>query len=185
MLKAIFLDRDGTINEEVNYLYEIEKFAFIPGVPEALAQLKKAGYLLLVVTNQAGIARGYYTESDVQLLHSYINQCLFKQSVQIDRFYYCPHHPQGKGKYKKECLCRKPNVGMLERACTDFFIDRKKSFLIGDNQGDILAAKNFGIPSILVRTGHGKSVEKQLEKDYLYCAENLAEAVEWILAKEK
>ena len=107
MEKVIFLDRDGTLNEEVNYLHRKEDLVLLPGVPEALKAFKDQGYRLVVVTNQAGVARGYYTEDDVKELHRYMNELLAGQGVKIDAFYYCPHHPEhGIGKYKVRCHCR-------------------------------------------------------------------------------
>ena len=111
MDKVVFLDRDGTINEEVHYLYRPEDFKFLPGVPEALKMLTDSGYKLVVVTNQAGVARGYYSEADVVKLHGYVNQLLKPYGTGIHGFYYCPHHPEhGKGRYKTACGCRKPGI---------------------------------------------------------------------------
>ena len=107
--KTVFLDRDGTINVEKNYLYRPEEFEFIPKAPEAIAMLNQAGYQVIVISNQAGVARGYYTENDVETLHNYVNEQLKKWNAHIDAFYYCPHHPDaGIGKYKVKCHCRKP-----------------------------------------------------------------------------
>ena len=130
--KVVFLDRDGTLNEEVNYLHKPEDMKLLPGVPQALKKLKDAGYKLIVVTNQAGVARGYYTEEDVKILHQYMNQLLEKEGAEIDAFYYCPHHPvHGIGAYKKVCNCRKPGTGMFEMAEKDFPVDRAASYMIG------------------------------------------------------
>lgn len=160
--KTVFLDRDGTINVEKNYLYRPEDFQFIENAPEAIALLKKHGYQVIVVTNQAGVARGYYTEEDVKRLHEYINEQLRKWNTQIDAFYYCPHHPTaGIGKYKRNCNCRKPKTGMFEQACRDFEVDLENSWMIGDNKGDIEAGRNFGLRTILVRTGYGEELEKE------------------------
>lgn len=160
--KTVFLDRDGTINVEKNYLYKPEDFQFIENAPEAIVLLKKHGYRVIVVTNQAGVARGYYTEADVKRLHAYINEQLQKWNTQIDAFYYCPHHPTaGIGKYKRDCNCRKPKTGMFEQACRDFEVDRENSWMIGDNKGDIEAGRNFGLRTILVRTGYGEELEKE------------------------
>ena len=154
--KVVFLDRDGTLNEEVNYLHKPEDMKLLPGVPQALKKLKDAGYKLIVVTNQAGVARGYYTEEDVKILHQYMNQLLEKEGAEIDAFYYCPHHPvHGIGAYKKVCNCRKPGTGMFEMAEKDFPVDRAASYMIGDKLLDTEAGQKFGVTSILVGTGYG------------------------------
>lgn len=178
--KTVFLDRDGTINVEKNYLYRPEDFLFIEKAPEAIARLNRLGFQVIVVSNQAGVARGYYTEEDVRRLHSYIQGELKKQGAHIDAFYYCPHHPEaGIGKYRISCRCRKPDVGMFEQACRDFAINVEKSWMIGDNKGDILAGRSFGLQTIMVRTGYGRELEQSgfLESDYisddLYCAADL------------
>jgi len=151
MRKAVFLDRDGTLNVEVNYLYKPEDLRFIPGIIEAIRFWNEAGYLVVVVTNQAGVARGYYSEDDVIRLHEYINQQLETAGAHIDAFYYCPHHPEyGIGKYKVDCNCRKPKTGMLEKAISDFDIDVQESYLFGDKPSDIEAGEKLGIKSFLV-----------------------------------
>lgn len=151
MNKAAFFDRDGTINVEVNYLYKIEDFKFIKGIPELIKKYNDEGYKVIVVTNQAGIARGYYTKEDMDKLHNYINEQLNKIGAHIDAFYFCPHHPEhGIGKYKVDCNCRKPKTGMLEQAIKDFDIDVTQSVLYGDKPWDIEAGEKCGIKSILV-----------------------------------
>ena len=127
----------------------------LPGVPQALKQLKDAGYKLIVVTNQAGVARGYYTEEDVKILHQYMNQLLEKEGAEIDAFYYCPHHPHKgyKGEVpelKIECDCRKPKPGMLLKAADDYNIDLSQSYMIGDGENDIKAGLAAGCKTILV-----------------------------------
>ena len=137
MERVIFLDRDGTLNEEVNYLHRKEDLVLLPGVAEALGELKRAGYRLVVVTNQAGVARGYYGEDEVVSLHAYMNELLAPQGAQIDHFFYCPHHPEhGIGIYKKACHCRKPETGMFEMAEQYYEIDKEHSWMIGDKTID-------------------------------------------------
>lgn len=132
MKKAILLDRDGTINVEKDYLHKIEDFEFEKNVIEALKIFSDLGYTMAVVTNQSGIARGYYTEDDLQKLNEYIKRELEKHGIVIEKFYYCPHHPEkGIGKYKTVCMCRKPNTGMLEAAIEEFDIDRTVSLWWG------------------------------------------------------
>lgn len=150
MRKVLFFDRDGVINVEVNYLYRIEDFKFVPGAPEALAAAVQAGYDLIVVTNQSGIARGYYTVADMERLHSYINEELTKVKAPILKFYYCPHHTKGSvAAYTKDCDCRKPKPGMLLQAMKDFDIDKQNSLLVGDKPSDIEAAEAAGIQGYL------------------------------------
>ena len=183
--KTVFLDRDGTINVEKNYLYRSEDFEFIPKVPEAIAILNKVGYQVIVVSNQAGIARGYYTEADVEKLHQYVNEQLSKYDAHIDGFYYCPHHPEaGIGKYKIQCHCRKPETGMFEKACDDFGVDIANSWMIGDNVGDIKAGNNFHLRTILVRTGYGSKLEKEGFNLYQYIADDLYDAVSNFVCKD-
>ena len=147
MNKAIFFDRDGTINVEVNYLHRIEDFKFIDGMPEFIKKWNDWGYKVIVVTNQAGIARGYYNEEDMHKLHVYLNKELQKIGAHIDAFYFCPHHPEFTG----ECNCRKPKIGMIQQAIKDFDIDVSKSLLFGDKESDIEAGEKANIHSILVR----------------------------------
>lgn len=156
MKKAIILDRDGTINVEKDYLHKVEDFEFEVGVVEGLKILAELGYIFVVVTNQSGIARGYYTEQDLEILNNHIGEILEKDGIKIEKFYFCPHHPEkGVGKYKRECECRKPNPGMLEQAIREFDIDRENSFMVGDNISDIEAGINAKVTPVLIETGHG------------------------------
>ncbi|TRO82731.1 D-glycero-beta-D-manno-heptose 1,7-bisphosphate 7-phosphatase [Trichloromonas acetexigens] len=169
--KAVFLDRDGTINEEKNYLHRIEDFAFIPGVPEAIRRLKEAGYKIVVVTNQSGVARGYFSREDVDRLHQHIQRELTKIGTAIDAFYLCPHHPEkGKGEFKVDCDCRKGRPGMLLQAAAEHGIDLAASWMIGDKRADLEAGRAAGCRSLLVRTGYG-------EEELATGAGALAEAV--------
>lgn len=151
MEKAIFLDRDGTINTDKGHLYKIEDFQFIPGTANAIKIWNEMNYFVLVVTNQSGVARGLYTENDVCILHNYINDELKKLNAHIDNFYYCPHHPtEGKGIYLQDCDCRKPKSGMLERAIREFNIDTTQSYLFGDKATDLETGRRLNIKSFLV-----------------------------------
>ncbi len=156
MGKAVFIDRDGTINEEVNYLYKPNDFVFIPGAVEAIKAFHELGYYVIVITNQAGVAKGYYTEADVNILHKYIDKLLAIEDTYIDAYYYCPHHPDGTVEgYKGECGCRKPKIGMIEKALRDFEIDLRKSIIVGDKEIDVQTGRNVGIEEcILVKSGH-------------------------------
>ena len=181
MEKVVFLDRDGTINEEVNYLHRPEDLKILPGVPQAIKLLRDAGFRIVVVTNQAGVARGYYQPQDVEHLHEYLNRQLEKEGTWIDHFYYCPHHPvHGIGEYKKECHCRKPEPGLLEMAEAEYQIDKAHSYMIGDKLLDVEAGKRYGVSGILVGTGYGKQEDVT---DGVYQA-TLMDAARYIVERE-
>jgi len=141
MHKALFLDRDGVINVEKDYLYKIEDFEFIDGVFELCKHYRNMGYLIFVVTNQSGIARGYYSKEDVSTLSSWMSREFLKNNIKIEKVYYCPHHPDISG----ECSCRKPNPGMLFEAAKEFNISLSDSIIIGDKERDIEAGLNAGL----------------------------------------
>ena len=182
--RAVFLDRDGTINIEKDYLHRAEEFAFIPGAPEAIKRLKDAGFLVIVVTNQAGVARGYYDEQAVAALHEHIQQLLAEYGTRIDAFYHCPHHPtEGVGDYRVDCDCRKGSPGMLLQAAREHDIDLDRSFIVGDKSADVEAGIKAGCQPILVRTGYGSTEEPRVAKQFpgtTVCTD-LAAAVEFIL----
>ena len=184
MKKAIFLDRDGTINVEKDYIYKSEDLVFEEGSIEALKTFKNLGYILIVVSNQSGIARGYFTEADLNIFNNNMNEILKKNGVEITEFYCCPHHLDGIGKYKKVCECRKPNNKMIEDAIKKYNIDREKSYMIGDKISDIGAGLKSNLKTVLVKTGYGlKDMEKIDKNDTLIC-ENLKDFSE-ILKREK
>jgi D,D-heptose 1,7-bisphosphate phosphatase len=153
--KAVFLDRDGIINKDLGYVYKPADFSFVPGFPELAHRLKKLDYLLIVVTNQSGVARGYFSELDVSVFHQKIQgELLARVGVAIDRFYICPHHPDGIVKeYSFECLCRKPKTGLIDMALKQDTIDMNRSFLIGDKASDIELAINSDIKGIQLSNG--------------------------------
>ena len=151
--KFILLDRDGVINVEKNYLHKIEDFEYEKNVISGLLKLKNLGYKFAVITNQAGIAKGFYSEEDLQ-----------KNGIKIEKSYFCPHHPDGIGKYKKNCECRKPNTKNFELAIKEFEIDEKNSFMIGDRVTDLIPAQKLGMKTALVKTGYGvKNISKLKE----------------------
>ena len=162
MKRAVFIDRDGTINVEKEYLYLIDDFEFIPGAVEAIRLLNEAGFLVVVVTNQSGVARGYYTEDDVLHLHRYIDDELALSGAKVDAWFYCPHHPSGRGSYSLPCRCRKPLPGMLLEAARQMDIDLTMSVMIGDKIADVKAGLAAGCRTILVRTGYGTDAEADL-----------------------
>ncbi len=182
--RAVFLDRDGTINVEKDYLYRIEDFEFIPGAPEAIKRLKDAGFLVIVVTNQSGVARGYYTLEDVDRLHAYIQEKLADIGTSIDAFYVCPHHPtEGVGKYRADCDCRKGKPGMLLQAAEDFDIDLERSCMVGDKEADIEAGKSAGCRPQLVLTGYGRETNEHLPQNSAPVFEDIGKAVAAILER--
>ena len=146
MKRALFLDRDGVINEDRRYVHRIEDFQFIDGIFDLCRAATRAGMMIIVVTNQAGIGRGFFTEQQFQALTDWMNARFAEQGVTIDQVYHCPHHPvHGIGHYKLDCLCRKPNPGMILRARDDHRICLRNSILIGDKELDIVAAKAAGV----------------------------------------
>ncbi len=181
---AVFLDRDGTLNEEVNYLSRMDQLRLFPQTVEAVRLINAAGMKAVVVTNQSGIARGYFTEDFVCRVHDRINELLAVGGARIDGFYVCPHHPvYGNGIYKQECSCRKPKPGMLLRAAAEFNIDLSRSYMIGDMLKDIETGKKLGVKGILVRTGYGMNIVRTDMPAYI--AEDILEAVQWILKDRK
>ncbi|HBG07608.1 MAG: D,D-heptose 1,7-bisphosphate phosphatase [Geobacteraceae bacterium GWC2_58_44] len=183
--KAVFLDRDGTINVEVQYLSRVDDFQFIPGVPWALKRLKDAGYLLVVVTNQSGIGRGYYDEAALQSIHDHMHADLATFGAAIDACYFCPHHPEhATGDYLKDCDCRKPLPGMLQQAALELDIDLAASFMIGDKLADVEAGINAGCTPLLVLTGYGSDHAASLPEG-VEAYPDLQMAVDAILAPNK
>jgi D-glycero-D-manno-heptose 1,7-bisphosphate phosphatase len=151
MNKALFLDRDGVINKEKNYLYKIEDFEFLDGVFDTCRYFQEKGYIIIIITNQAGIARKKYTEKDYQLLTTWMINEFQKENIKISKIYHCPHHPDFTG----ECECRKPKPKMILDAMMDFNIDLYQSILVGDKNSDIEAGIKAGIcKNYLVSTGH-------------------------------
>jgi histidinol-phosphate phosphatase family protein len=184
--KTIFLDRDGVINKEVHLLYKPEQLKLINGTADAIKRLNSSDYLVIVITNQPVVARGLCTEQDIREIHKKLETLLGKHGAFIDRIYYCPHHPD-KGypnenkKYKIECNCRKPNIGMLLKAEKEFNIEKKLSFIIGDTTTDIQTGINYGIQTILIKTGY-KGLDNKffVKPDYVF--QDLKEAVDFLLS---
>ena len=145
MRPAVFLDRDGILNKDKGYVYRIEDFEWIPGSKQAIKFINEKKYYIFVVTNQSGIARGYYSENDVLSLHNYIIKELKREEAFINEFFYSPYHPDFANKYSNLSHLRKPNVGMLDLACKKWKVNRRKSLMIGDSESDMICAKNFGI----------------------------------------
>lgn len=180
MRKAIFLDRDGTINVEREYTYRIEDFVYEKGVIEALLLLQHLGYQLVIVTNQSGIARGYYTEEDFQYLNNWMLSDLKKRGIEIAGVYYCPHHPEGKVRgYAIECKCRKPATGLFWQAQEELHIGMKDSYAIGDKVRDLSICNESDVKGILLdKTVYGVSrfSLKNPDKKIWKCADLLVAA---------
>ena len=179
--RAVFLDRDGTINEEVGYLGKLEQLKLYPRSAAAIRMLNRRGIPVIVVTNQSGVARGYFGEGFVQALHDCLQMQLSTEAAHIDAFYYCPHHPvEGLDPYRGVCACRKPEAGMLLQASRELCIDLSRSYMVGDVMKDVLTGKKAGTKGILVLTGHGANEQiREVSPDYL--AIDLMAAVEWII----
>jgi len=154
---AAFLDRDGVINVDHGYVSSPEEFEFLPGAPEALGQLQAAGYLICIVSNQSGIGRGLYTETDLLALNQYIAGCLMDMvGVRVAAFYHCPHHPTAaRGAFLKQCECRKPSPGMILQAISEHNIDPARSILVGDKASDIDAGRAAGVGRLFRVTNEG------------------------------
>jgi D,D-heptose 1,7-bisphosphate phosphatase len=187
-MKAVFLDRDGTIIRELKKdLTETSQVELYDKVPLALKMLRQNGYKLIIITNQSLIARGLITEKKLNYIHQYLKNILKKKGIKIDGIYYCPHHPT-KGvvkQYSKLCDCRKPQTGLLKKAIKDFNIKPKQSFFVGDSLRDLQAAQKAGIRFILVLTGYGKKTLKEINKKTSTCiAANLFKASQWINSQQ-
>jgi D-glycero-D-manno-heptose 1,7-bisphosphate phosphatase len=184
MRRAVFLDRDGTLLEEANYLSELERLTFFPFAIDAVRLLNRANFAVVVVTNQAGIARGIVEEAFVGLAHAAMTERLGAGGARVDGYYYCPHHPQGIVEaYRQACDCRKPQPGLLRRAAADLDLDLEASFAVGDKLHDVQAGRAVGARGVLVRTGFGRKEEarpdRPVEPDAI--VDNLMGAVAWIL----
>jgi len=180
---ALFLDRDGTINEDPGYLKDTNQVKLFPGTGKALSILKnKLNFKLIVISNQSGIARGLLTKEDVESINTKINDLLSVDNVYIDAFYYCPYHPEFNR--EDECACRKPSPKLVFEAAKDFQIDLGKSYFAGDTSSDIECGINAGLKTILVKTGYGKESFSILQKENKFpsfVAENISEACIFIL----
>ena len=187
MKKAVFLDRDGVINKNPkphHYVKKWNEFEFLPNVAEAIRRLNKE-FLVIVISNQGGIAKRRMSVEDVEDIHKQMRETLQREGARIDAVYYCPHHPEGTlEEYRRDCPCRKPNTGLIKKAVKDFSIDLGKSFLVGDSTSDILAGRKAGLQVILVETGlRGSDGIYDVEPDFK--TPDLLSAAEKIMALEK
>ena len=188
MNRAIFFDRDGTLLVEAGYLNHPSRIAPYRFATEALRMARNHGYVLIAVTNQSAVARGYLSETDLAVIHARMQDIFGEAGAALDAIYYCPHHPDGTVKaYKKTCTCRKPGTKLGEQAATRFDIDLKNSFLVGDKVTDLLFGKGLGLTACLVRTGLGASEEGRLGPEGLKDSMvfyNVLEAVRWITGED-
>jgi D-glycero-D-manno-heptose 1,7-bisphosphate phosphatase len=186
---ALFMDRDGTISEEVGYVNHPSRFRLFPYTADAIKLLKDNGWLAIVVTNQAGVARGYFAEDVIVQIHDQVRKDLENASAKLDAIYYCAHHPSvGEPPYRLDCDCRKPKTGLIDRAAADFDIDLERSWMVGDRYGDIELARNARLHSAFVLSGYGRGEwgfqrsSWKLEPEVV--AEDLLEAVKTIIERD-
>ncbi len=175
--KAVFLDRDGVINEDKGYVHRVEELVLLPGVIEGLKRLQTMGFMLFIVTNQSGIGRGYFTFEDFKRFQEELLGILEEKGIRIEKTYVCPHSPE------ESCGCRKPNTKHVEDAAAEYGIDLSASYVIGDHASDIELGKRAGLTTIHLLTGHGRKHGPVHEADHV--AESFLDAVEWVEQIEK
>jgi D-glycero-D-manno-heptose 1,7-bisphosphate phosphatase len=186
---AVFIDRDGTISEEVGYINHVSRFQLFPYTAEAIKHLNVNGWLAIVITNQAGVARGYFAEEMIEAVHGKMMDELSSEGSRIDAIYYCAHHPSvGEPPYRVDCDCRKPKPGLINRAAAEFDIDLARSWIVGDRYSDVELASNAGVKSMLVLSGYGRGEWEHQRSNWTVqpdkVAENLLEAVQMIVEFE-
>ena len=180
MNKAVFLDKDGTINEDPGYLSHYRDLKLLPHAAPAIKLLNEAGFKVIVISNQSAVARGIIGEDMLQSINKALQKQLLSNGAYVDDIYYCPHHPShGVYPYRNECECRKPHTGLITKAAKKHEIDLSKSFMVGDHSTDIEAGQKAGTKTILVLTGRGREADLKVKPDH--AANNLLEAVKWIL----
>jgi D-glycero-D-manno-heptose 1,7-bisphosphate phosphatase len=189
MRRAVFIDRDGTISEEVGYINHPSRFRLFPFAAAAIKHLNDAGWLAIIVTNQAGVARGYFSEDMIKNVHAEMTKELEHGSARLDAIYYCAHHPSvGEPPYRFDCDCRKPKPGLISRAARDLNIDLAGSWMVGDRYSDVELARNAGVKSMFVLSGYGRGEWEHQRSSWIVqpdlVAENLLEAVRVIAVKE-
>ena len=187
---AVFFDRDGTINEQMGYINHLNRFHLLPGVAEAIRLLNQNNFLAIIVTNQSGVARGYFPIEFMHELHSFMIESLRSDDANIDAIFFCPHYPGGKvPEYSRECDCRKPRTGLIDQAREAFDIDMSRSYLIGDHTTDLELAHRCNLDGIIVKTGYGLGevsyILPQMAIKPCYIANDLLDAVKWILDKDR
>lgn len=187
MRRGIFLDRDGTVCEEVGFLDRPERLRLLPGAAGAIRRINGSGFLAILVTNQSGVARGLFDAAALDRVHERLAEALGAEGAHLDAIYVCPHHPtEGAPPYRADCDCRKPRPGLLARAAREHGLDLPSSYMIGDKAIDIETARNAGAAGILVLTGYGRQHRESLAagtEQPVFVAEDLPRAVEWILER--
>jgi D-glycero-D-manno-heptose 1,7-bisphosphate phosphatase len=186
---AVFIDRDGTINEQMGYINHLSRFLILPGVPEAIRLLNKNNFLVIIVTNQSGVARGYFPIDLVHEVHAFLEMSLKKEDAIIDGIFFCPHYPRGVvPEYCSECDCRKPKTGLINQALESFDIDMSGSYVVGDRHTDIELAHRSNLKGLMVKTGYGLGdIEYILPNEPirpLHIAQDLLHAARWVLERE-
>ena len=184
--RAVFIDRDGTISEEVGYVNHVSRYRVFPFAAEAVRALNEAGWLAVLVTNQAGVARGYFAEELIGRVHRVLAAELERGGARLDAVYYCPHHPSvGEPPYRLDCDCRKPRPGLILRAAEELGLDLPRCWMVGDRQSDVELARNAGVRSAFVLTGYGRGELEHQGHAWKHrpdlVAENLLEAVRKIV----
>lgn len=186
---AVFLDRDGTINEDVGYPSEYSQVKIYPASFEAVSKFNKAGLMTIVITNQSGIGRGLLTEEALEDIHKKMSASFAEKKARLDAFYYCPHYERSlTPRYKQACNCRKPNPGLALQAAVDFDIDLRRSYIVGDKVEDIQLGWNIQATAVLVLTGYGRESLPKLKDlgfEPAHVVEGILEAAAWILEREK
>ena len=188
--RAVFIDRDGTISEEVGYVNHVSRYRVLPFAAEAVRTLNEAGWLAILVTNQAGVARGYFEEEMIGRVHGLLADELEKGGARLDAVYYCPHHPSvGEPPYRFDCDCRKPRPGLIRRAAEELGIALQKSWMVGDRYSDTELARNAGTRAAFVLTGYGRGEYEHQSHAWKHrpdlVAENLLEAVKKIVTSDE
>ena len=187
--RAVFIDRDGTISEEVGYVNHVSRYRVFPFAARAVRALNEAGWLAVLVTNQAGVARGYFVEEMIGRVHGVLASELERDGARLDAVYYCPHHPSvGEPPYRFDCDCRKPRPGLIRRAAEELGLDLARSWMVGDRYSDTELARNAGVRAALVLTGYGRGEYEHQSHAWQHrpdlVAENLLEAVREIIKAE-
>ena len=187
---AVFLDRDGTINEQMGYVNHLSRFQLLPGVARAIRSLNEAGLPVVVVTNQSGLARGYFPESLLEAVHAELHRLLAREGAHLDGLYICPHHPEAREeRFRLDCDCRKPKPGLLERAAAELGLDLGRSYMVGDRWSDLRCGAAVGATTVLVLTGYGRGDAayvgpgQTVQPDHV--AEDLEAAARWILDRTR
>ena len=187
---AVFLDRDGTINEQMGYVNHLSRFQLLPGVARAIRGLNEAGLPVVVGTNQSGLARGYFPESLLEAVHAELHRLLAREGAHLDGLYICPHHPEAREeRFRLDCDCRKPRPGLLERAAAELGLDLGRSYMVGDRWSDLRCGAAVGATTVLVLTGYGRGDAayvgpgQTVQPDHV--AEDLEAAARWILDRTR